>query len=132
MPCRPLSSPPPISTASAAAASHQTSEEVVDNFIVEPFNLQNPLAEPAHSSFRLPWPILGGEGPILGLCVLRVQHDFFSLLIRHWIEVGITEEAEGVAPGRRLPLRAGTARGDTTIRMSPVSAASRASRESNL
>jgi len=78
-----------------------------------PVQLSSESGDPAH--FRLPSAIFSRPNAILGARVIRPDRESFSLLIREWIDVGAAEEADGVSNPRRLPLRAGVARGDMEL-----------------
>lgn len=114
--------PPPISTSSSAAFQGSPAEDV-DDYSAEVIELSE-FSEASKSEFRLPWSVIGMEGPILGFELVRVDRDAFSSLIQHWVETGSTQEAEGLSSGRRLPLRAGTAMTDTSTRTHQVGTAS--------
>jgi hypothetical protein len=77
-----------------------------------PFPLQLSSEPDDPAEFRLPSAIFSGPNAILGACAVRPDRESFSRLIREWIDVGAAEEADGVSNPRRLPLRAGVARGD--------------------
>ena len=79
---------------------------------IRPFPVQLSPESEAPAQFRLPSTIFGGPNAILGACAIRPGRESFSQLIREWIDVGAAEEADGVSRPRRLPLRAGVARGD--------------------
>jgi syntaxin-binding protein 5 len=102
--------PPPLRPAPSFSSLPFTSCPEIHPF---PVQLSPESDDSAH--FRLPSAIFSGPNAILGARAIRPDRESFSVLIREWINVGAAEEADGVSNPRRLPLRAGVARGDMEL-----------------
>ncbi|KAF8330751.1 WD40-repeat-containing domain protein [Cantharellus anzutake] len=67
------------------------------------------------SRFRIPFSLLTADDEILGAKLIKFDKALFLRLLRHWVDSGVDDEAEGISPNGRIPLRAGMAAPNDSI-----------------
>ncbi|KAF8323837.1 WD40 repeat-like protein [Clavulina sp. PMI_390] len=101
-----LEFPPPLSATPMQQKAYNHGDPI------KPLEIPLPQVNPnTLTQFRVPGIFSSGNDTVLGVQLRNIPKRPFARLLREWVEAGAAEDAEGALPSRRIPLRAGEARG---------------------